>query len=298
MSSQSKSKRPLSSPQTSPARKKNRKNAKTQVPTPAPDAAPSGILRTKTIRSEPKNLIKEEEKLYKITGMFKKHAQVIRAPCTREDLAKPQNLQNLEKICHSELGPNKEAQHLSAQFIDKNDKPILFYFGYRITAEDDLPLPEIKLKHQYQNRTKAYFDSVKETKGKNKQELYHVAVQRLVSHMPLHSRNDPTRHEGKNTMDYIPAPSPEPKTEDEDVDEDRFHAIDDYADRYIPPSPPPAKDEDDHTPAIITETAGVIHVVQGWIQQGQKKKGLRVRGVEQSERSEDCGIADELGAKD
>ena len=38
----------------------------------------------------------------------------------------------MERKCAEELGPNKAGQSLSAQFIDSEGEPVLFYFGDRI----------------------------------------------------------------------------------------------------------------------------------------------------------------------
>jgi hypothetical protein len=38
----------------------------------------------------------------------------------------------MEKVCEEKLGPNVAGQCMSAQFIDSEGEPILFYFGDRI----------------------------------------------------------------------------------------------------------------------------------------------------------------------
>ncbi|KAF8958777.1 hypothetical protein BDZ97DRAFT_1923398 [Flammula alnicola] len=242
-------KQPPISPKASPpkASKRSKRNPEFTIPTPAPDAAPRSIRRTNRSRAEEKIIEKEEQLLYKLAQKYKEQAQVIRAPFTRRSLQKNADVAHLQEICNKELGPDRAAQHLSAQVIDRKGEPILFYFGYRITPEDGKAPPEIKLKDQYLNRTKAYFDSVEETKNAKKvfdgihhkkMESYHVQVQDLVSAVPLHSRKDPTRHEDMNSIEYTVEGEDAPKTED----------------------------------------AGVVHGVQGWIQQGQKKKGLYLSG--------------------
>lgn len=66
--------------------------------------------------------------------------------------------------------------------------------------------------------------------------------------MPLHCRKDATRHDETNFMEYVPAT-----------------ALDCFDERYVPP-------------ANVSETTGVVHLVQGWIQQGNKDKGLYLSG--------------------
>lgn len=111
----------------------------TKVPVPSPQGSTSAIISTNRTRSEHSLLALEESRVTRLAEKFKAHAQVIRAPFTRESLAVGADVKELEQICSDVLGPDKEAQHLSAQIIDKEGKPILFYWGHRLTTADGNP---------------------------------------------------------------------------------------------------------------------------------------------------------------
>lgn len=73
---------------------------------------------------------------------FKEFAQVIRVPFSLEQLNKTYTVQEreeLEALCDKQLGPRQESQCLSAQFVDKDGQPILFYFGERIIRVGEDP---------------------------------------------------------------------------------------------------------------------------------------------------------------
>jgi hypothetical protein len=66
------------------------------------------------------------------------NAQTIRLPVTLEELQKPltSNKQaKLMSICDNELGEGKPARATSAQYVDRNGVPILFYLGHRVVTD-------------------------------------------------------------------------------------------------------------------------------------------------------------------
>lgn len=64
--------------------------------------------------------------------------QVIRVPFTLSSLQKPLKEKELEVICREDLGPQQDPQCISAKFIDKEGKPILFYFGCRVVEKGQI----------------------------------------------------------------------------------------------------------------------------------------------------------------
>lgn len=106
---------------------------------PTTNAAPDPVMSLSETRSVEKRQTKDEERLITFAQRFEKHAQVIRAPFTRESLTGTQDVAQLNEICEKMLGPEQKAQHLSAQIIDKDGKPILFYFSHRLETKNRKP---------------------------------------------------------------------------------------------------------------------------------------------------------------
>lgn len=75
--------------------------------------------------------------LVKKFNLFMKQATVIKVPYTLNDLKKPQDIEELERICVENLGPNQSAQCISARFVDPQGKTLLAYFGNRIKKSKD-----------------------------------------------------------------------------------------------------------------------------------------------------------------
>ena len=90
---------------------------------------------------------------------------------------------------------------------------------------------------------------------------YQLAAQSLCSDVSLHTRQDRTRHEGVNVMEYSTEAGSMEKGkgkqvyQDEDEDRDAYDL------------------EDSRNSGLVrNEQAGVVHLVHGWIQQGQPQK--------------------------
>lgn len=96
-------------------------------------------MSTYETRSVDKRQTLNEEKTALLAEKFVSQVQVIRTPFTREELQAKVDYASLERKCEKYLGPQQEAQHLSAKFVDKDGEPILFYWAHRITTPDDKP---------------------------------------------------------------------------------------------------------------------------------------------------------------
>lgn len=87
------------------------------------------------LRSVESMLRKQQNFDQKRLQVYIKYAQKIKITLSLRQLEKnlsPSEVQELERICTEDLGPKKAAQCMSAQFVDKHNKPILFYFGSRV----------------------------------------------------------------------------------------------------------------------------------------------------------------------
>ena len=97
-------------------------------------------MRSNAGRSEEKMAEKEEKKARLRAEKYKEFVQVIRVPFSLDSLQEKtlsdKEKQILEDICDNDLGPQQEAQCMSAKFVDKDGKPILFYFGSRIIRKE------------------------------------------------------------------------------------------------------------------------------------------------------------------
>lgn len=86
----------------------------------------------------------EEEKARYRAEKFKEFVQVIRVPFKLDSLKKPltqREKEELEEICENELGPEQDAQCISAKFVDEDGEPILFYFGFRMAEKNGQKKP-------------------------------------------------------------------------------------------------------------------------------------------------------------
>lgn len=86
----------------------------------------------------------EEDKARVRAQKYRDFVQVIRMPFTLDSLKKPlkkAEKEKLEDICDNELGPEQDAQCISAKFVDENGEPILFYFGRRIVEKEGQTKP-------------------------------------------------------------------------------------------------------------------------------------------------------------
>ncbi|RXW19334.1 hypothetical protein EST38_g6528 [Candolleomyces aberdarensis] len=185
----------------------------------------------------------------------------------------------LEKMCEQELGPNQDPQVMSAIWLDATGKPILFYFGQRVV--DQGSGETLDLSEQYKGRTQKDLDSYMENNpkadiahdGLNEKlcRIYQLAAQALCSDMAPNLRMDRTRHEGVNVMQYdAPAQS---QTHDLAANDGEDIGVDDGMKNH------PAYESDLSNSGVQEyERAGVVHLVHGWIQQGQPEKGLFISG--------------------
>jgi hypothetical protein len=73
---------------------------------------------------------------------YLKFAPKITVPVTMKQLRKKMNKKaqlKLEGIIDKELGPSQPARCTSAQYVDKNGEPLLFYFGRRLVSPNEKP---------------------------------------------------------------------------------------------------------------------------------------------------------------
>ncbi|KAF8956760.1 hypothetical protein BDZ97DRAFT_1955762 [Flammula alnicola] len=240
-------------------------------PGPEPETVPSGTMGGTQLRSV-------ESMLRKQQNFDHKRLQKIKITLSLRQLEKnlsPSEVQELERICTEDLGPKKAAQCMSAQFVDKHNKPILFYFGSRVLT--NTPPLKIQQSEQYKGRTKEDLKAL-EKKGATvladglspqKCERYQLACQSLCADVPLHSRFDNTRHEGTNIMKY--------KTDDDMEIDSGSDMPDDSNEEEVNPKAYDLMDTQ-NSGLEKGEQAGVVHLVHGWIQQGQPLKGLFISG--------------------
>ena len=67
-------------------------------------------------------------------GNYMQEVTQIQLPFTLASLGEQanQNKKEMEKVCEESLGANQPGQCMSAEFIDSEGQPVLFYFGDRI----------------------------------------------------------------------------------------------------------------------------------------------------------------------
>jgi len=122
------------------------------VPKPLPSAMLPSFVHPKSRRRNKAKLEKEADKCFETKAKyFLQFAQVIRVPHTLESLSKgtkEQKLERLEPIC-DQLG-TQPAQCVSAQFLDPEGEPLLYYFGRRgVVAGEGAPVSPSFLFHSY-----------------------------------------------------------------------------------------------------------------------------------------------------
>ncbi|TFK60906.1 hypothetical protein BDN72DRAFT_883408 [Pluteus cervinus] len=116
-----------------------------------------------------------------------KYAPVIQLPFTLEDLeANRLSYAELEEVC-IELD-KKEAQAMSAKFVDKNGRTLVYYCSRR---QKSLSSQTIKFEDQYKNRTQKDLDAIP------RQHIVHDGL-------------DPDNPPSKNSVRYYNLSSPSP----------------------------------------------------------------------------------------
>jgi hypothetical protein len=106
---------------------------------------------------------------------YSEYAPTIKVPFALGDMKEDMHEETLESICDVELA-EQSPQCFSAKFVDKDDQPILFYFGFRqphkinhvgltyykfkFNNSDSLK-KEIPLEDQYKKRTMEYMEDYK-----------------------------------------------------------------------------------------------------------------------------------------
>ena len=94
---------------------------------------------SREVRSLPVRIKKMRKLDEKHLKAYIQQVTKIKLPFTLKSLQMNQERDDLETVCQEKLGPNMPAQCMSAQFVDSEDEPILFYFGDRILLPLDQP---------------------------------------------------------------------------------------------------------------------------------------------------------------
>ena len=108
----------------------NRKNPDLAVSQPNPQHTPTAVGGSNNTRSLQARGKRFNELATRRMSYFEENVTIIKVPFTLEDMDKNVCYEDLETICNSDLA-QVSPQCFSAKFIDKNDEPILFYFGFR-----------------------------------------------------------------------------------------------------------------------------------------------------------------------
>ncbi|KAF8956853.1 hypothetical protein BDZ97DRAFT_1763432 [Flammula alnicola] len=238
------------------AKRRKHKNPAIAVTKPEPETVPSGTMGGTQLRSV-KSMLRKQQ------NFDQKRLQKIKITLSLRQLEKnlsPSEVQELERICTEDLGPKKAAQCMSAQFVDKHNKPILFYFGSRVLT--NTPPLKIQQSEQYKGRTKEDLKAL-EKKGAT------VLADGLspTKYKPVSLRNA----SAISSLVKVYAPT-FPFIADSGSD-----MPDDSDEEEVNPK---AYDLTDTQNSGLEkgEQAGVVHLVHGWIQQGQPLKGLFISG--------------------
>lgn len=112
------------------------------VTRPLPHSIPGTVGTNKRVRSTAALAKKEgDNDLYRLQ-QFMRLAPKITVPVTLEELQKTsKNLPDLENICQTTLGPSQPARCTSAQYVDRDGKPILFYLAKRLVyPKEEVPV--------------------------------------------------------------------------------------------------------------------------------------------------------------
>lgn len=100
-----------------------------EAPLPNPLSVPTAVRGSQSARSLPAREKRQGDLLQRRLAYFRENVTTIKVPFALEDMEK--DVGKLESICDVDLA-QKSPQCFSAKFVDKNNKPILFYFGSRV----------------------------------------------------------------------------------------------------------------------------------------------------------------------
>jgi hypothetical protein len=108
-----------------------------------PTTAPSGLRSARQVRSLPSRMKSVQQLEARHLQRYMQEVTKINLPFTLGSLEdkKKHSIKEMERVCQDHLGPNQPAQCMSAQFVDSEGQPVLFYFGDRIwLAEGESPV--------------------------------------------------------------------------------------------------------------------------------------------------------------
>jgi hypothetical protein len=118
--------------------KARRDSIAVQRPTPA--HAPPITRTDKKVRSDRKRLDKDDKMNLIRFQHYLDHAPKIVLPVTLRSMQKPltpKGMKKLEELTEKLQDPFQPARCTSAQYLDRNGDPLLFYFGRRLVHPDD-----------------------------------------------------------------------------------------------------------------------------------------------------------------
>jgi len=114
-----------------------------KVQRPMPTSAPSGFRSARQVRSLPSCMKSAQQFEAKHLQRYMQEVTKIHLPFTLGSLEDKQkhSIKEMGRVCQEDLGPNQPGQCMSAQFVDSEGQPVLFYFGDRIwLAEGESPV--------------------------------------------------------------------------------------------------------------------------------------------------------------
>jgi hypothetical protein len=116
------------------------KNPDTATQIPTPDIVPTAVRATwSEKRSLGARQKRDQEFLKRKLEYFLDNVTTIKVPFALDEMKEDMYKESLESICDNELA-QKSPQCFSAKFVDKDDLPILFYFGWRNTEQNEVGL--------------------------------------------------------------------------------------------------------------------------------------------------------------
>ncbi|KIL56340.1 hypothetical protein M378DRAFT_17157 [Amanita muscaria Koide BX008] len=229
------------------------------VPAPQPlhNARATLVGSSKKSRSPESRMEETRRQAEHRVDNFLKYADRYRLPFTHEDLKaknnerKPSLKGKYEKVCTSLDKPEVASRPFSAQYYDQDGKPLFFYLGNRWLDDKESEKPIIDLGDDYD---KQYVNRRYEDMKTGQEQGRKLAFDGIMGNA-LHSFHESTQKLCSALQPTVTGP---------EIRHDWSQDDNPRVMRYTV----------EGSDKQAEERKGVIHLVQGWIQQGQKDKGL------------------------
>ncbi|KAJ2911983.1 hypothetical protein MD484_g8435, partial [Candolleomyces efflorescens] len=260
-------------PTDAPTQTSKKRRVKPAVVRPEPTEVPHSVPQNHQALSVRARREKAELLTRKRLAFFREKVTRFKIQATLEELSRPLTSvekSKLEEVCDQTLGPSQPAQVMSGVWLDAASKPIFAYFAHRVEGPTQAAPVDPSL--QYVGRTERDLELYRAGNpqarvhydGLNAQlcRIYQLATQALCANMTPNLRMDRVRHEGVNFMEYRG-----PSRTDGGV-----HPVASVDGNMVPDHPAYDEANPAGSGVLETETAGVLHLVHGWIQQGQPAK--------------------------